>query len=209
MLLALQIFCILLCVAWIAAFVYLIRSVRYLPVLSEQETRTPSLWPRLSVVVPACNEAPHLESAVLTLTQQDYPDLEIVLVDDRSTDNTGKIIDRLGQNDPRIRPVHVETLLSGWLGKVHALHRGVEEASGDWLLFTDADVHFFSRRFAPRHRLCAGSAHRPSGSYTAHDSQKFLARSRGQRLCLVFPYHHPRRRHQPARQQSLRGNRRV
>src|SRR5215467_401126 len=142
MLLALQIFCILLCVVWIAAFVYLIRSVRYLPVLSEQETRTPFLWPRLSVVVPACNEAPHLESAVLSLTQQDYPDLEIVLIDDRSTDNTGKIIDRLAQNDPRIRPVHVETLPSGWLGKVHALHRGVEEASGDWLLFTDADVYF-------------------------------------------------------------------
>ena len=142
MLLALQIFCILLCAAWIGAFVYLIRSIRYLPVLSEQETRTPFLWPRLSVVVPACNEAPQLESAALTLTQQDYPDLEIVLVDDRSTDNTGKIIDRLACNDPRIQAVHVETLPSGWLGKVHALHRGVEEASGNWLLFTDADVHF-------------------------------------------------------------------
>src|SRR5215813_1207526 len=142
MLLALQIFCILLCVTWIAAFAYLMRCIKSLPVLSEQETRTPSLWPRVSAVVPACNEAPQLESAALTLTQQDYPDLEIVLVDDRSTDNTGKIIDRLACNDPRIQAVHVETLPSGWLGKVHALHRGVEEASGNWLLFTDADVHF-------------------------------------------------------------------
>ena len=139
---ALQIFCVPLCAAWIAAFVYLIRSIRYLPVLREQETPTPVVWPRVSVVVPACNEAPHLESAVLSLAQQDYPNLEIVLVDDRSTDDTGKIIDRLAHNDPRMRTVHIETLPSGWLGKVHALHRGVEEASGDWLLFTDADIHF-------------------------------------------------------------------
>jgi cellulose synthase/poly-beta-1,6-N-acetylglucosamine synthase-like glycosyltransferase len=142
MLVALLIFCILLCAAWIAVFAYLIWSIKRLPVFASQKVPVPDLWPRLSVVVPACNEAPHLESAALSLAQQDYPDLEIVLVDDRSTDDTGEIIDRLAHNDPRIRAVHVETLPSGWLGKVHALHRGVAETSGDWLLFTDADVHF-------------------------------------------------------------------
>jgi glycosyltransferase involved in cell wall biosynthesis len=113
-----------------------------LPVLCEQHAPVPDVWPRLSVVIPACNEAANLESAVATLLQQDYPDLQIILVDDRSTDGTGEIIERLAHEDPRIRAVHVETLPQGWLGKVHALHRGVEQASGDWLLFTDADVHF-------------------------------------------------------------------
>jgi cellulose synthase/poly-beta-1,6-N-acetylglucosamine synthase-like glycosyltransferase len=131
-----------LCALWVVGLGYLIISIKRLPALRGQHTPVPAVWPRLSVLIPACNEAANLESAVATLLQQDYPDLEIILVDDRSTDGTGEIIERLARENPRIRAVHVETLPRGWLGKVHALHRGVERASGDWLLFTDADVHF-------------------------------------------------------------------
>jgi glycosyltransferase involved in cell wall biosynthesis len=131
-----------LCALWVVGLGYLIVAIQRLPVLREQHAPVPDVWPRLSVVIPACNEGANLESAVATLLQQDYPDLEIILVDDRSRDGTGEIIERLAREDPRIRAVHVETLPQGWLGKVHALHRGVERASGDWLLFTDADVHF-------------------------------------------------------------------
>jgi glycosyltransferase involved in cell wall biosynthesis len=131
-----------LCALWVVGLGYLIISIKRLPALRGQHTPVPAVWPRLSVLIPACNEAADLESAVVTLLQQDYPDLEIILVDDRSTDGTGEIIERLARENPRIRAVHVETLPRGWLGKVHALHRGVERASGDWLLFTDADVHF-------------------------------------------------------------------
>ena len=142
MIIALLIFSISLCAAWVVSLGYLIIAIKRLPVLRKQHAPIPDVWPRLSVVIPACNEAANLESAVATLLQQDYPDLEIILVDDRSTDGTGEIIERLAHQDPRIRVVHVETLPQGWLGKVHALHRGVEQASGDWLLFTDANVHF-------------------------------------------------------------------
>ena len=55
---------------------------------------------------------------------------------------TGAIIDRLARQDRRIRPIHIEVLPQGWLGKVHALHRGVQQAKGEWILFCDADVHF-------------------------------------------------------------------
>jgi glycosyl transferase family 2 len=102
----------------------------------------PLQWPSLSIVIPACNEAANIEGAVESLLQQDYPDFELILVDDRSTDGTGEIIDRLARREPRIRALHVKTLPEGWLGKVHALERGVEVATGDWFLFTDADVHF-------------------------------------------------------------------
>jgi glycosyltransferase involved in cell wall biosynthesis len=133
---------IILCVAWCVAFVYLAWALKKIPRLEQQTIAAPDRWPRLSVVVPACNEAAHMESAVMTLLCQDYPDLEIILVNDRSTDATGAIIARLAKADPRLRAVHVHTLPVGWLGKVHALHRGVAQASGDWLLFTDADVYF-------------------------------------------------------------------
>ena len=138
----LQIFCVALCGAWVLAFGYLMWALKQLPVLNRQLVSPPERWPLLSIVIPACNEAAHLESAATTLTQQDYPTLEIILVDDRSTDGTAEVIDRLAKGDSRIRAVHVTSLPAGWLGKVHALRRGAEMARGEWLLFTDADIHF-------------------------------------------------------------------
>lgn len=98
--------------------------------------------PRLSLIVPACNEAPKLEAAVRSMLGQDYPNLELILINDRSTDETGAIIDRLAQEFPQIRPVHITELPPGWLGKNHALWVGARVAQGDYLLFTDADVQY-------------------------------------------------------------------
>src|SRR6185369_5444580 len=92
--------------------------------------------------VPACNEAGTIETALASLLAQDYPGLEIVLVDDRSSDGTGVIIDRLAASDPRISAIHVRDLPIGWLGKVHALQRGLERVRGALVLFTDADIYF-------------------------------------------------------------------
>ena len=139
---ALALFCIPLSAAWVLGFGYLMWGLKRLPVFNQQPAPAPQRWPLLSIVIPACNEAAHLESAVSTLTQQDYPDLEIILVNDRSTDATAEVIDRLAKADSRVRAVHVTSLPAGWLGKVHALQRGVEMARGEWLLFTDADIHF-------------------------------------------------------------------
>jgi Glycosyl transferase family 2 len=97
-------------------------------------------WPPLSLVVAARDEAASLEPALRSLLAQDYPDLEVIAVDDRSSDGTGAILDRLAAEDPRLVVVHVSALPEGWLGKTHACQLGATRARGEWLLFTDADV---------------------------------------------------------------------
>ncbi|MGE0439284.1 MAG: glycosyltransferase family 2 protein [Gemmatimonadales bacterium] len=97
--------------------------------------------PKVSIVVAARNEARSIATAVASMLEQRYPDYEVVVVDDRSTDATGAILDRIAAAEPRLRVIHVTELPPGWLGKNHALQVGAEAASGEWILFTDADVH--------------------------------------------------------------------
>ena len=102
----------------------------------------PAVWPGLSLVVTACDEADTIERAFRSILELDYPGLEVIAVNDRSTDDTGAILERLAAGSSRVRVVHIETLPEGWLGKVHAMHCGVEASQGDWVLFADADVVF-------------------------------------------------------------------
>lgn len=118
-----------------------VRGLRAMVPLPARADRRPS-WPRVSVIIAACNEAATIEQATRAKLQSDYPNLELVLVDDRSSDGTSEIADRLAQEDPRLRVVHLKELPVGWLGKVHAMDQGVRHATGEWLLFSDADVQF-------------------------------------------------------------------
>jgi cellulose synthase/poly-beta-1,6-N-acetylglucosamine synthase-like glycosyltransferase len=102
----------------------------------------PGPWPTVSVIVAACDEEHTIGPALDLLSRVTYPNLEIVVVNDRSQDRTGAILDAVAAATPGMRPVHLTSLPDGWLGKVHALHKGTARASGEWLLYTDADVHF-------------------------------------------------------------------
>ncbi len=107
----------------------------------ETQSGAPAL-PPVSVVIAARDEERAIEAALASVLALDYPRLEVVVVDDRSQDGTRAILARLARGDLRLRLIRIDELPRGWLGKNHALQRGAEAASGEFLLFTDADVDF-------------------------------------------------------------------
>jgi hypothetical protein len=127
------------------------------PTLREWKGPEPSRWPSVSVIVPCRNEARGVTRAMTSLLAQDYPDLEIVAVNDRSEDETGKLLDELAKTDPRLCVLHIQNLPDGWLGKNHAMWSGARRARGSWLLFTDGDVVF--ERDALRQSVAFAEAH--------------------------------------------------
>ena len=131
---------------WLGLALLYVFNRRHVPGLSEAAPDPlPAALPPLTVVLTALNEAATIETALRSLLAQAYPGpLDVVVVDDRSTDATGAIIDRLAAQDARLTPVHITQLPPGWLGKTHALHVAAQRARrrDGWLLFTDADVIF-------------------------------------------------------------------
>ncbi len=107
--------------------------------LNENHRQSASL-PRVSIIVPARNEERFIEQCLHTLLRQDYNNIEVILVDDQSSDRTGEMADRLAQQDDRLRVIQGTDTPEGWFGKPWAVQQGVNVASGEYLLFTDADV---------------------------------------------------------------------
>jgi glycosyltransferase involved in cell wall biosynthesis len=98
---------------------------------------------RISIIVPACNEADDIEATLTQLLALEYQNYEVIAVDDRSTDRTGEIMDRVAAAaSGRLKVIHISELPAGWMGKPHAMWSAGNVATGDWLLFTDADVLF-------------------------------------------------------------------
>ncbi len=96
--------------------------------------------PRVSIIVPARNEERQIETCVRSLLRQRYPRFDIIVVDDRSQDETPQIVERIAREDARLRLMRGEQLPPNWVGKPWALAQGARAARGRWLLFTDADT---------------------------------------------------------------------
>jgi glycosyltransferase involved in cell wall biosynthesis len=137
-----------LAVFFIAAAIWVLQGFRAvlgakkLPWVKNFEPARDEECPSISLIFAARDEEEKLPAALATLAELDYPHLEIIAVDDRSVDATGRILDDFAAVHPRFRAVHVTELSDGWLGKPHALQKAYEISTGEWLLFTDADVRF-------------------------------------------------------------------
>ena len=126
---------------WIVFTLNRLRAYRWIPHLpaldGDAGTDAPA---RVSVVVAARNEEDRIENTVRRMLGQVGVEIEAVIVDDRSTDRTSEILRSLAGEDDRVRVIRVDAVAPGWLGKVRACHLGAGKATGDWLLFSDADA---------------------------------------------------------------------
>lgn len=100
----------------------------------------PGGGPPVSILIPARNEARNIRRCVESALAQDYPNFQVLVLDDRSTDATPAILAELSTQSPRLVVLHGRDLPAGWAGKPHALHQAAAAATGEWLLFVDADT---------------------------------------------------------------------
>lgn len=136
------VFCGLIALAWVVYGSKVAYGDMRLPWVKDFTPLPDSECPSISVIFAARDEAEKLPAALATLVAIDYPRLEIVAVDDRSTDGTARILDNLAAAHPQPKVVHIHDLPAGWLGKPHALLKGYEASTGELIVFTDADVKF-------------------------------------------------------------------
>lgn len=135
--------------AWLAAItlvfitlamIVLVRGNGSIRKLRDVTAALPVPAPRVSIVVAARDEGSGLEAGLQSLLAQDYPDYEVIVVDDRSSDSTPQILAGEAARHERLKIIRIDELPAGWLGKNHALERGAEAAGGSFLIFIDADV---------------------------------------------------------------------
>ncbi len=127
---------------WVPAGIWLMSKRHAFTVLASVLVEDEDPLPAVSIVIPVRNEERNLEQALQSVLALDYPDLEIIVVNDRSTDDTGAILEKMAERDARLAVVTLDDLPAGWIGKPHALHVGAQQARGEFILFTDADVVF-------------------------------------------------------------------
>jgi glycosyltransferase involved in cell wall biosynthesis len=180
----------LIALAWLARVLVWRRALRQVPDLTQTRYADPTqTLPRLSVIVPARNEAANINATLRSLLATQGVELQIIAVNDRSTDQTGAIMDGVAKSlglegaasGKTLQILHVTELPRGWLGKTHAMALAARHATGDWLLFTDADVLF--HRDALRRALEYSTG---SGADHMVLLPTVLLRSPGERMMIAF-----------------------
>lgn len=126
-------------IAWIFLIKSMIDSIRLTPYLDKFEKKE-HINPKVSVILPARNEEEFIGKCLDSLIEQDYTNYEIIVVDDSSDDATAKIISEYAKKNSKIIPVSAQIKPDGWMGKNWACMEGYKKATGELLLFTDADT---------------------------------------------------------------------
>jgi glycosyltransferase involved in cell wall biosynthesis len=130
--------------AWIVYGVLLYSGRRKMLLLQRPPVpyeNAPKVPPRVTIMIPAKDEGERIRACIESALAQDWADFEVIAVDDRSTDNTGAVMDELAARNPKLKVIHItEPPEAGWTGKNNACHQATLRATGEWLVFVDSDV---------------------------------------------------------------------
>ncbi len=132
--------------AWISRHFQIGQEKRDQSVLHAGCPGPPEDAPKITVVIAAKDEAGNIEQCLRTMLDQDYPHFEVIVCNDRSTDDTGAIVERMAASDTRLRLINIQSLPEGWCGKSHAMQKGIAASSGPWICMIDADCRQTSNR---------------------------------------------------------------
>lgn len=131
---------LIICLVMLAVLAEIVVGYGQLASLATIERAQQGDQPLVSIIVPACNEERSIEKSLRLLAALQYPNVEVIIVDDRSTDKTARIVESVVSEYPSMKLKRVRELPDGWLGKPHALQQGANASRGEFLLFIDADV---------------------------------------------------------------------
>ena len=126
---------------WFYIIYLWIRSIKNSPKLIEQKNQRLNIIPKVSIILPAKNEQKNLEKCIESLLNQDYPNYELILINDASEDRTLDIMKQFSYKDNKIKVINLNTKPEGWVGKNWACYNGYLQSDGEILLFTDADTY--------------------------------------------------------------------
>ena len=127
---------------WVLNAIDVALGARKIPALRDIAPLDDADCPPVSILFAARDEEEKLPGALATFLALDYPRYEVIAADDRSEDRTSEILRAAAEKDARLKYVRIDSLPAGWLGKPHALQQAFELCKGEWIVFTDADVHF-------------------------------------------------------------------
>jgi glycosyltransferase involved in cell wall biosynthesis len=127
---------------WILATLYVLINSRRIKYLKSVKVSSLTTFPSIAVVIAVRNEESDLAEALESMCRLNYSNYRLIVINDRSTDATPKILTRFEKQYPYLTVIHINELPAGWLGKNHALYKGYEASNEEWLLFTDADIRY-------------------------------------------------------------------
>ena len=127
--------------AWVVYGVLMYAGKRKMQLLRRPPDPLKPDPPRVTLLIPAKDEGERIRACIDSALAQEYPNFNVIAIDDRSTDNTGAVMDDIASRHPNLKAFHNTVAPPpGWTGKNNALHQGVKHADGAWLLFVDSDV---------------------------------------------------------------------